>query len=234
MSIEGKHAYRFKYLKSEEWKTVRTDALVAFSARCYICGNEDIENDVHHVFYQDSFWNTKPDDLIVLCRKCHDLIHAITALRKKDNEKGSCWLEFRALTDKLMVWKQTFITETYSIYRDISRHIVDQRCIQPRHEECPGVKAATIVARKLNKVKATSCISCKTTEGNLSIRIMPGFEKKEHLNKLFWCDSCWNEFLPLKLSKMHDVRKFWNKHQKLAKSKLTPEEVFFRSWFPTI
>lgn len=75
MSIEGKHFYRFTYLKSEEWKTARMMALAKVGARCQICGKEDWHNDAHHRKYPDDIWDTGPHHLIVLCRECHNRVH---------------------------------------------------------------------------------------------------------------------------------------------------------------
>lgn len=75
MSIAGKHAYRFGYLKSEQWDKVRVMVLMRDNGACQICGLVDIHNDVHHVHYPDNVWETQPADCKLLCRKCHQKIH---------------------------------------------------------------------------------------------------------------------------------------------------------------
>ncbi len=75
MGIESKHAYRFEFLNSEEWSTIRAEVLAAESARCYICEVEDASNDVHHMFYRRHWRDTAAADCHVLCRRCHDLVH---------------------------------------------------------------------------------------------------------------------------------------------------------------
>lgn len=77
MSIAQKHAYRFGYLKSEEWQNVRAAVLARDDARCWFCGIRDISNDVHHVFYPKSIWNTKSQHCVTLCRSCHDKVHIL-------------------------------------------------------------------------------------------------------------------------------------------------------------
>lgn len=77
MSIAGKHSYRFEYLKSEEWGNVRAEVLARDGAKCLICGERDISNDVRHCRYPKSFWNTKASDCITLCRFCHDKMHEL-------------------------------------------------------------------------------------------------------------------------------------------------------------
>lgn len=75
MGINGKHFYRFTYLKSEEWHGAREIALVRHQARCSLCNKKDWSNDCHHWKYPKSIWRTQWWHLIVLCRKCHNDIH---------------------------------------------------------------------------------------------------------------------------------------------------------------
>ena len=67
----NRHEYRTEYLKSNEWKTLR-DLIMATSPRCQICGNR--ASDVHHMVYRNIV-DITINDLIPVCRKCHDLIH---------------------------------------------------------------------------------------------------------------------------------------------------------------
>lgn len=102
MSIEGKLSYRHTYLRSEEWQTVRSEALAKADAHCAICGLRDIHNDAHHVYYEDSFWNTKPENLVILCRECHTLIHQIVPSCGKNGEKA--FLRFRETCKAVKQW----------------------------------------------------------------------------------------------------------------------------------
>lgn len=96
MSIEGKHAYRFIYLKSEKWQAVRLEALVREKARCQICGKESISNDAHHIWYPDSIWDTRSEQLVVLCRPCHEFIHSIVpeCITSDESEGVAHWQKF--------------------------------------------------------------------------------------------------------------------------------------------
>ncbi len=76
MGIEHKHIYRFAYLKSDQWQSVRLEAIVRDNGECQLCGeNIGSSADAHHIFYPKSFWNTKPMHLVTLCRSCHGYIH---------------------------------------------------------------------------------------------------------------------------------------------------------------
>jgi hypothetical protein len=61
------------YLKSEEWQAKRKQALAYAENRCQLC-NGDGELHVHHRTY-DRRGAEMPQDLIVLCKDCHEKFH---------------------------------------------------------------------------------------------------------------------------------------------------------------
>jgi len=103
MGIEHKHAYRFVYLRSDEWQGVRLEALVREDGKCQICGEESIFNDAHHVVYPKSFWQTKPHHLVILCRPCHNVSHAF--IKHKHGKCGARWKEWFAMICILKEWQ---------------------------------------------------------------------------------------------------------------------------------
>jgi hypothetical protein len=105
MSIEGKHSYRFGYLKSEQWQNVRLEALVREKGKCQICGEESISNDAHHIWYPERIYETRPENLVVLCRPCHDFIHSmIPDCKTKDEDAGrQMWLKF---SNAIIAWRR--------------------------------------------------------------------------------------------------------------------------------
>lgn len=72
-------------------------------AKCRICGEESIHNDAHHIYYPESFWDTTADHLIILCRPCHDLAHALIDARKKSPSE-SC-KEWEHIIKGLREWR---------------------------------------------------------------------------------------------------------------------------------
>lgn len=104
MSIDSKHAYRFGYLKSDKWKAVRLEALVREKGKCQICGEESIFNDAHHKWYPENIQDTTEKHLIILCRPCHEFIHAVFPECKTSNiEEGEkIWSRFY---NAIMVWR---------------------------------------------------------------------------------------------------------------------------------
>ncbi len=95
MSIAGKHWYRFEFLKSDEWRDFRLQLLTDCGGRCYICTKRDQSNDIHHVWYgEPSFTGVR--QFLVLCRTCHDKVHAVLVPFKASNEteRRDAWQRF--------------------------------------------------------------------------------------------------------------------------------------------
>lgn len=76
-SIAAKHSYRFGYLKSDHWQNLRLQKLAKEHGYCGLCRTDEWGNDVHHIFYRKSLYETQLCDLRVLCRRCHQLVHKI-------------------------------------------------------------------------------------------------------------------------------------------------------------
>ena len=70
-------AYR-EYLRTPIWKALRDAALDRAGKRCQVC-NSDLMLQVHHRKYPEVLGTESPMDLTVLCRRCHDLFHNVTA-----------------------------------------------------------------------------------------------------------------------------------------------------------
>ena len=63
-----------KYLLSDEWANLKIDLFNHRGKECEICGsNKNIE--VHHNSYKNIF-KEEPEDLDILCRKCHTKKHS--------------------------------------------------------------------------------------------------------------------------------------------------------------
>jgi 5-methylcytosine-specific restriction endonuclease McrA len=65
-----------KYREEPEWQIRRTRALIRAGYRCQTCGCADATLDVHHNTYAH-YGDESPQDLVVLCRSCHQRIHGI-------------------------------------------------------------------------------------------------------------------------------------------------------------
>lgn len=62
-----------EYLESDHWKDLRRAVLRRAKNKCQMCGSK-YRLDVHHNSYAN-LGHEHPDDLIVLCRRCHSLHH---------------------------------------------------------------------------------------------------------------------------------------------------------------
>jgi hypothetical protein len=62
------------YLSSSHWIQKRVEILQQANGLCEICSQP--ANQVHHLHYR-SIGNEQPEDLMAVCRECHELIHAL-------------------------------------------------------------------------------------------------------------------------------------------------------------
>lgn len=63
------------FLKTDYWKTVR-NYIIHTHKRCKICGGNHRFN-VHHKSYENrGYEHLRTDELVLLCQKCHQAIHA--------------------------------------------------------------------------------------------------------------------------------------------------------------
>ncbi len=63
------------YLASPQWAQRRAEILNRANGLCEICSQPATQ--VHHLHYHN-IGDEQPDDLMALCRECHELIHAGT------------------------------------------------------------------------------------------------------------------------------------------------------------
>ena len=62
-----------EYLRSEHWQKLRKKILASAKKRCQRCGLPAVLQ-VHHKTY-DNMGHERDDDLLAVCRECHDTIH---------------------------------------------------------------------------------------------------------------------------------------------------------------
>ena len=65
-----------KYREEPEWQVRRVQALTRAGYKCQTCSRRDTTLDVHHNCYQN-YGDERPEDLVVLCRSCHQKFHGI-------------------------------------------------------------------------------------------------------------------------------------------------------------
>lgn len=145
MGANRKHEYRFKYLKSDEWKTVRSEALLREDACCQICGFRDLSNDAHHIAYPDSFWDTQPYHLVILCRPCHDLAHVLLGF---DGDKDHCLRRFLEVSEAIKGWME-------QLKEAVPPRLVPAQIPQPRRKSVSPQQAAENEKRPISYLQET-------------------------------------------------------------------------------
>lgn len=63
-----------RYLLSSRWKTFRASIIIARGYACENCGSMKGPIDAHHKTYV-RLGNELPDDIVLLCRPCHNAKH---------------------------------------------------------------------------------------------------------------------------------------------------------------
>ncbi len=66
--------YQDVYLKSKEWKTLKSLKESKSPKRCSICLSDGLI-DLHHLFYRENLNDAQTSDLRWLCRRCHEKAH---------------------------------------------------------------------------------------------------------------------------------------------------------------
>ena len=72
----------YRYIKSDEWKRKSAERK-NFDGKCKCCGSK-LNLEVHHKHYKSLKREDVKDDLVTLCRDCHDKV----TQRKKNERKG--------------------------------------------------------------------------------------------------------------------------------------------------
>lgn len=88
MSFSDKPIYT-KYINSEAWREKRKDRLQIDGNKCRTCLSKE-RLEVHHVTYE-RFGNENLDDLITLCRDCHEAI--TNSIRNRRYEDDNIFLK---------------------------------------------------------------------------------------------------------------------------------------------
>lgn len=98
-----------EYMQSEEWDRIRRERLRVDGYTCQGCGCTNEPLDVHHITYED-FGHERINNLLSLCRRCHDEIHGkpivifdicrtcgefLAILKEKIEVLGTIWTQYR-------------------------------------------------------------------------------------------------------------------------------------------
>lgn len=128
-----------EYMKTEEWKDIASEAKEKAGFKCRLCGS-GINLCVHHTSYDNLCMEDRhPEDIVVLCRKCHDKIHEEdikTAVERKEAEENE--KQARNYTPHAALIEFIRENEDCKIQNEIWRSIVEkQRWVnKQKYNEC--------------------------------------------------------------------------------------------------
>jgi len=78
-----------QYLKSKEWINLKIDLISMRGQKCEKCGKHKKSPtllQIHHLTYKNIF-NESPEDLMILCSRCHRIEHGLIKVKKTTKTK---------------------------------------------------------------------------------------------------------------------------------------------------
>ena len=76
---------RHEYMKTDAWQTIRALILALGDYKCDMCGTQS-NLDIHHISYKEEPGEEDIiDDLIPLCRECHEKVHQTFGYPDRNN-----------------------------------------------------------------------------------------------------------------------------------------------------
>lgn len=98
------------YLESPHWKATKSERLKLSNYCCDVCGDDEIQLQVHHKHYE-TLGHEDMDDLATLCPYCHKDVHVeITKLRGKEFKQRIHCIAAEYFVPNLMKRQVTKIT----------------------------------------------------------------------------------------------------------------------------
>ena len=70
-----------EFLKSDFWISLSDCKKAKVDCKCEKCGKSEFL-ECHHIIYRSSWYDTKLEDLIILCRECHKKEHNIESKKR--------------------------------------------------------------------------------------------------------------------------------------------------------
>ena len=68
-----------EYLRGEDWKQRQSQVYIRYKGKCQKCGYDDTVDgmpfDIHHILHRSKGGSDDLDNLILVCRRCHNTEH---------------------------------------------------------------------------------------------------------------------------------------------------------------
>jgi 5-methylcytosine-specific restriction endonuclease McrA len=76
-----------RHIASSRWKELRLKIIEQRGGKCQRCNSDSLDLELHHLHYR-SLGNELPEDVELLCPKCHETADAARRPRRKDSDEG--------------------------------------------------------------------------------------------------------------------------------------------------
>jgi hypothetical protein len=107
----------FACIRSAAWKAIRDRVVYRDRSVCRMCKTETNQPDVHHMTYE-RFGRERLDDLITVCRPCHERTHANQQIARMGQSNEPSWER------RLDGWARK-VYETESWERIVGREVAE-------------------------------------------------------------------------------------------------------------
>lgn len=168
---EGQREYREGFLSSPEWIRIRPRVIARDGGKCRICGAHD-GLEVHHFSYDEDRM-LDPDNLVTVCRRCHEVLTAAVKKARvikydlgESSPKWSSDTMASVISNRIAAQNGQFVARVlFGLYRASLQNggspinILDLETLRPIHE---------IVTKTLDG-QITTCISF--SEGSYVMRL---------------------------------------------------------------
>lgn len=187
----------YSYIRSQEWKKKKWEFLARkFFWKCMCCAEKmtAYEVEIHHLRY-DNLWRERMNDLVAICRSCHDAIH-FDEWKKLELTPETTWWWYSKLrfklqsmhnkriqeakekNEKLRNWKKSWLAKNLARKERKRKARLNQKWSHPNFDK--EKKKFVVIPYKnsvIREVKLKPKVSSIPTEDKRIIRL----EKK--LNK---------------------------------------------------
>lgn len=109
-----------KYLSSEAWAKTRADILTLYNYTCQHCGKYG--NHVHHKTYANLGFE-EPEDLVLLCGRCHQKEHGLIKEKKKFRGKKKGKKKKRSAKNRYKRMMQIKVKQALKIEREVQEEL---------------------------------------------------------------------------------------------------------------
>jgi len=159
---------KWMYQKGTNYSYANTKAFVRArdNYTCQHCKKKNVPNDVHHIVFRNDDGSDESENLICLCKKCHDALHdGKIRLRIQGKMKGTLNYATQMNSIRCQLLKKVDCTETFGFITKEHRQLM---CLSKSHSNdavaiacLPNIERAGLidVSFKTDTVLYKKCVS---------------------------------------------------------------------------